>query len=192
MGIRIALACLLFVGCEAGDRDPHEGRMGDYSYGGQIAADGTVKKRANARGEDVAPADFSGAFVWADYAAPWCPPCIPQARVIAEVDRDYRDEEVVFLSVITSVTVPHRTDPTPATARAWAKRFGLDPERVVAATDLWGTTVPMHVLYSPEGQTLYVSTGGLGAPRIREVIERRMADWKAWRDTGAFADWMRP
>ena len=188
----IALACLLFVGCEAAHRDPPEGRMSDRSYGGQIAADGTVKKRVNALGKDVAPTDFAGVFVWADYAAPWCQPCIPQARAIARLDRAYGDEQVVFLTVITSATAGRRTDPTPDTAKAWAKRFGLVPERVVAATDLWGTIIPMHVLYSPEGQTLHVSTGGLSASQIRDILERYMGDWKEWRETGTTADWMRP
>ena len=72
----------------------------------------------------------------------------------------------------------------------WARRFGLDPRRVLAA-DLWTMTIPHHILLSPKGQTLYRTKGQLSEEQIRVMLQRYMNDWKDWDKSGSVADWMR-
>ena len=62
-------------------------------------------------------------------------------------------------------------------------------ERVVAATNLWSWTFPTHILYSPEGQTLYRSTGYLSADQIND-LSRYMQDWDEWSRNGR-RQWMK-
>src|SRR5213592_4972457 len=124
--------------------------MNDRSYAGQVSPSG-VTRRVNAGGNMVAIEEFRGHFVWADYAAPWCQPCIPQAQAIKQVETSL-GERVVFLTVMTSASEEYASIPDRQTAKAWANRFGLNPERVVAATNLWAWTIPTHILFSPEGQ----------------------------------------
>src|SRR5438552_15910714 len=100
---RAMLLCLLILGARCVGKkqldDLYVGNMNDSSYAGQVAPGG-VTRRVNADGNMVAIEEFKGHFVWADYAAPWCQPCIPQAQAIKEVERSSGDR-VVFLTVMT-------------------------------------------------------------------------------------------
>jgi thiol-disulfide isomerase/thioredoxin len=159
--------------------------MADTSYYGQR---GTLS-RLNAKGELVALEQFAGRFIWAEYAAPWCGPCEPQARDARAVARS-AGPEVVFLTVMTSDMGGYGDPATPATAAKWAARFGLDPEKVLAA-DLTAMTIPKHILFSPDGHVLLERTGQIFAGEIRSTLSRYMADWKEWDETAKPAEWMR-
>ncbi|MDX1740899.1 MAG: hypothetical protein R3178_06380, partial [Rhodothermales bacterium] len=161
------------IGCESDH--PYEGVMDDVSYAGQVKPE-NVKMRVNAKGRPVAVSEFRGRFVWADYAAPWCSPCTPQSRVIRRLQDRYVGN-VVFLTVMTSETPGPEGRPDQSTARSWASRFRLDPELVVAADDLYGRIIPSHMLYSPEGHTLFTYTGSMSESQIIEVLTQRMSDW---------------
>ncbi len=183
--ISLAWSC----GSSRGDKTPgHErvGLMSDRSY-----FNGRDKPpRISASGNQIATAQFEGKFLWADYAAPWCSPCGPQSRIIAQLD-DSMDESIVFLTVMTSETGGYGHPATRQTAQRWAGTHRLDPDLLVAATDLTSVTIPRHIFYSPEGQMLFIKTGTMSAAEIRDVITERSADWKAWKETGKLARWMR-
>lgn len=182
----------LFLICGCGEErpdNPYIGNMSDFSYGGQRKSEGVIH-RVNANGEMVSVVEFEGSFLWADYAAPWCKPCVAQAQVIKRLENAFGDE-VVFLTVMTSTSPEFQSIPTQETARAWSQRFGLNPHRVLAATNLWGMVIPTHILYSPEGQTLYRITGYMPADQIKSILSRYMKDWKNWSENAVIADWMR-
>ena len=190
MAIAVIGYCLV-QGCgkSASNHNPYVGNMNDFSYSGQWTEDACVY-RMNALGEEVCVAEFREWFVWVDYAAPWCKPCSSQAKVIKPLEDELGDQ-AFFLTVITSANAEYQSIPTQQTAKGWAQRFGLNPARVVAATDKWGMTIPTHILFSPTGQTLYRAQGFHTNKQIREIMDRYMRDWENWSDTGAVADWMR-
>lgn len=186
----LCLSPALGCGAARSEKTPgheHVGRMSDRSY-----YNGRDKPpRISAGGGEVAMAQFEGTSLWADYAAPWCAPCGPQSRVIAQLDGSIMDDSVVFLTVMTSETGGYGHPATRRTAQRWASAHRLDPDLVVAATDLTSVTIPRHILYSPEGQMLFIRTGSMTAAQIRDVIAERSADWKAFKETGKLARWMR-
>jgi thiol-disulfide isomerase/thioredoxin len=187
----IIAAILVITGC-GGDRspdNPYIGNMDDRSYSGQITPD-QVMYRLSASGKKVSVAEFKGRFVWADYAGPWCQPCVTQAQALKSLEGAFGDR-VVFFTVMTSSSAEYEDIPTQQTAGAWAQRFGLNPDRVVVATNLWAWTVPTHILYSPEGHTLYRSTGYLPADEIQRLLNRYIIDWEKWSRAGEKAEWMR-
>jgi thiol-disulfide isomerase/thioredoxin len=190
MAFSIISICLV-QGCgkSASNDNPYVANMSDFSYSGQLTDDGCVY-RVNALGEEVCVAEFQDRFVWVDYSAPWCNPCISQAKVINQLE-DELEDAAVLLTVITSETAEFQSIPTRKTARLWAHRFRLDPARVVVATNRWGMTIPAHILYSPTGQTLYRAKGFHSKDQIREIMERYMRDWRNWSENGAVADWMK-
>ena len=98
-------------------------------------------------------------------------------------------EEIVFLTVMTGKSNAYNDHATVATAKDWARRHQLDPERVIAA-ELWFKTIPEHRFYSPEGHTLFVHVGYLSAEQIREVMAYYKTDWERWSETGQRAKWM--
>ena len=167
---------------------PYVGNMDDYTYSGQKSDEGCVY-RVNGHGEEVCVAEFEGHFVWADYAAPWCGPCAAQAKIIKALETELADE-VVFLTVITSAKNEFQSIPTQETAKAWARRFGLDPAKVVAATNRWGMTIPTHILFSPTGQTLYRAVGFLSKEQLQEIMAAYIQDWENWSENGTEAEWM--
>jgi thiol-disulfide isomerase/thioredoxin len=186
---RAAVVLLIFVtGCGEAD-DPYVGVMSDTSYGGQVTAERT-KHRVSANGRKVAISGFRGRYVWADSAAPWCSPCIPQSQTIRRL-QDSVGESVIFLTVMTSETPGHADIPDQGTALSWSKRFGLNPDHVVAAKDQYGRIIPSHMLFSPEGHTLYAATGLMSESQIREVLTQYMRDWDEWSQTAHRFKWMR-
>jgi thiol-disulfide isomerase/thioredoxin len=160
------------------------GDMTDLSYNGQRED----VQRPNAHGKPVALEQFAGRFVWTDYAAPWCGPCLAQTRNILSVERSL-EEEVVFLTIMTSEMRGYGHPATPKTATRWADRFGLEPERVLA-DDLATMTIPKHRLFSPDGQLLFEKTGLMSADRILATLTRYMNDWREWKEFGTMAEWM--
>ncbi len=187
----IPLVGLYLLGCGDGVEPGVPEGLGDYvgnltdvSYLNRRGKPG----RPSASGTPVALTDFQGSFVWAEYAAPWCGPCGPQAKTIGKLDG--KIDGLVFLTIVTSEQGGYGHPATQATASRWAGTHGLDPARVVAA-DLTALTVPRHILYSPRGQVLFAREGTMDEAEIRTVAAQRMADWQTWADTDVKAEWMR-
>ncbi len=160
------------------------GNMNDTSYS-QVR---TQAPRSNALGEPVAMPDFAGRFIWAEYAATWCKTCAWQTPQTRKAEQQAA-EDMVFLTVMTGKSTKYNDHATVATAKAWSERFGLRPERVVAA-ELWFKTVPEHRLYSPRGHTLFVHVGALSTEQIGQVIAYYRPGWEHWSKTGTPAEWM--
>jgi thiol-disulfide isomerase/thioredoxin len=125
----------------------------------------------------VGLSQFAGRFVWVDYAAPWCGPCLRQAPAIKRLEHAYGDK-VVFLTVLTSDDKPGAPS-NRYTARRWANQYNLDPTRVVAGSE-WQRVIPQHGVFSPLGQTLYWEVGLHSEGQIRSVLAQTMGDWDVW------------
>jgi hypothetical protein len=149
--------------------------MRDTSY-----ARGRDVERVNARGSPVRWRDYAGQFLWVEYAAPWCGICAQQTSEL----RDLRPPNTAMVTVMTSEMGGYGHPATPATAAAWAERYGLDPDRVIAA-DLTSLSVPRHLLFSPEGHTLFARAGYMSRQEIDAVIKARQADWRLWMESEA-------
>ena len=122
-----------------------------------------------------------GQFVWADYAAPWCGPCKQQSRDIRQLEAR-GDADVVFLTVMTSDMQGYGDPATRETAARWSSAHGLEPTRVLAA-DLTATTIPKHILFSPDGQVLFEKTGQMAAGEIQSTLARCKQEWQTWKST---------
>ena len=191
----LATATLLAAGCD--DPGPVKrswgrmrglenvvGNMNDVSY-----SQTRNKERPNASNEQVRMPQFEGRFVWVDYAATWCQPCVWQTQQTKKVEPEL-EGEVVFVTIMTGKSDKYDDHATVETAKAWSSRFGLAPERVLAAK-LWSKTVPEHRLFSPQGHTLFVHVGALTKEQMKSVIDYYRNGWKGWAETGELAEWMR-
>lgn len=170
----IALLCLILLAC-GGDRpqpgaggDPYLGNLADTSY-----ANRRGKAFPTAAGGELRLDDHEGRWVWVDFAAPWCPPCVPQSQVMLSLESRLPDD-VVVLTLLTSDDDP-MTPATPATARAWAGRFGLRADRVAVCGET--RFLPSHMLFSPRGQLLLWREGLMPADEILGAIREQRAAW---------------
>ncbi len=175
-----AAMLLLLAACDRDETLPGlAGRvdMGDTSY-----ARGRDVERVNARGGSVRWRDYAGQFLWVEYAAPWCGICAQQTPEL----RGIQPPNTEMVTVMTSEMGGYGHPATRATAAAWAERYGLDPDKVIAA-DLTSLSVPRHLLFSPEGHTLFARDGYMSGQEVDAVISARQADWRVWKDSGARA-----
>lgn len=125
----------------------------------------------DATGTQVSLSDYTGNYLWVDYAAEWCSYCEPQTRTLQGVERHYGDR-IVFLTVITG-TEKVMESPSASTAMKWVKRFNLDPYRVLAKFST--NTLPYHVLYSPSGEILHQSSGLYSASMITGILKTHIS-----------------
>jgi len=146
------------------------------------------KPRFNALNKPVSISQFEGKFVWGEYAAPWCSPCVWQAPQTQKVEKALGDR-IVFLTTMTSRGHKYNDHATVETAKEWANRFKLNPEHVLAA-ELWYKTIPEHRFFSPMGHTLFVHVGTLSAEQIKATISFYKKDWENWNKTKKPAPWM--
>ncbi|MFK7956310.1 MAG: TlpA family protein disulfide reductase [Lysobacterales bacterium] len=126
----------------------------------------------NALGESVSLADFSGQYIWVDYAAEWCAACVPQSGTIRSLDGRVT-ENVAFVTVMASEIGGYGHPATQETAARWARSLSLQPSRVLA-TDFSAMTLPQHALFSPSGEQLMRHTGQLSAQQIRQSLSSHM------------------
>jgi len=184
IGIAFAIAGLLGA-CIEIKPVALEGSAGDMSSRNYSQSEPI--ERVTASGATRVWSDYSGEFVWAEYAAPWCgtsPRQSGEMRALASFP------EVRRVTVLTSEMGGYGHPATQATAASWASRFGLDPEHVIAAS-LSHQRVPRHILFSPEGHCLYDEVGFLSASQVEELLRQRVVDWQRWKATGELAPWMR-
>ena len=173
---------VLVVSCSGGGDDPLVGNMEDFSYMGRRG----VPYGPSATGESVDLAAFQGKYIWVDYSAPWCGPCVSQAPTIRRLEHAY-DGKVVFLTILVSDASP-RTPANRATARQWASRHQLDAAHVAAGREAV-RYIPTHILFSPMGQTLFRKSGVFSEGQIRSTLEDalprasclRRSDTTLWR-----------
>jgi len=147
--------------------------MEDFSYGGRR---GDISG-STAAGESIRVDQFSGRFVWVDYSAPWCGPCVRQASIMRKVEHAYAGK-AVFLTAIISENDP-RTPATEHTARRWASQFKLDPAHVIASEEN-ARYIPTHIVFSPMGQTLYFKSGVHSETEIRAQLDHAIRVWDNW------------
>ena len=163
--------------------------MTDQFYGGPVTP-GAEFRRLDANGNAVSMSQFAGRFVWADYAASWCQPCVSQSQAIAALEKT-GSSKMTYLTILTGKSSTYDDVPDVSTAKSWTKRFGLESDHVLVATNLWSRTIPHHLLFSPDGQMLYKSTGAMSGAQIQSTASRFIEDWTAWKETGNLSPWMK-
>jgi hypothetical protein len=126
----------------------------------------------NALGEPVTLRQFTGKYVWIDYAAEWCAACGPQSRTIRSLVHA-PPERVVFLTIMTSEIGGYGHPATRDTAFRWAKRLSLEPDKVLAA-DATAMMLPQHALFSPSGKELFRHVGNMTAADIRKALAEKI------------------
>jgi thiol-disulfide isomerase/thioredoxin len=143
-------------------------QMLDVFSGSDPANNTRTRSRSyiNATGMEVSLSDYTGNYLWVDYAAEWCSYCEPQTRTLKGLEEKYGDK-LTFLTVVTG-TGTVMEPPTADTAMNWARRFDLDTNKVLAYFST--NRLPYHILYSPSGTILFQGSGLYNAGKITNVL----------------------
>ena len=132
----------------------------------EIAPQITSEAYIDATGMEVSLSKYYGDYLWVDYAAEWCGYCTSQTSTIKSLEQNYADK-LVFLTVVAG-TDKVMDPPTADTAMNWARRFNLNPTKVLAQFST--NTLPYHILYSPSGKILYQGSGLFNASQISNIL----------------------
>jgi peroxiredoxin len=101
--LRIALAvsvlALCVWGCrsQAGTTDNQSEPLQATGGGPRIKAPNFTLK--DLKGQAVSLSDFKGKTVFLDFWATWCPPCVASTPAVDKLAQDYKDKNVVVLSI---------------------------------------------------------------------------------------------
>ncbi len=146
----------------------------------QASADGSaypellrVFEMPSVDGRNLGPRSFPGQVVLVDFWATWCTPCHLQARILAELHKEYRDRGVQFLAVSVGEEretvirfVGDRPFPYPV---LYDEPGRLGFEAGVVA-------LPTLMVMSQNGEITFLREGITSGRELREVLDGLLAD----------------
>lgn len=124
-------------------------------------------------GNKVALADLKGKYIYIDVWATWCKPCIAQIPDLKQLEHDYRNENIAFVSI--SVDKPKAKEKW----KAMVKKKGLAGIQLFADNgfdsefiDTFGiSSIPSFILIDPEGKIVQRRTSKPSAQKIRTTFD---------------------
>ena len=138
------------------------------------------------RGELHSLYEFRGQPIVLDLSAIWCPPCIVEADTLENMNQQYRDRGVRFLTVLADEDdqlLNWSGRPTPAECRNWGDRGGTNPDHtfpcwvdpVGGAQQAWPkfnkfSAFPTNVVLDAGLRVVY-SGAGYNEPAIRATLD---------------------
>lgn len=121
-------------------------------------------------GNQMNLADFRGRYVYLDFWATWCGPCIKELPNLKNLAKKYADLQVIGISLDTSVD--------PGSMKEFAKNNGIEFPLVIdsyqdkqIADRYKVSSIPFSVLIDPDGKILYKALRG---EEMIDVIGRAM------------------
>lgn len=141
---------------------------------GQPAADFSLKRFDT--GEAVKLSDFKGKTVLLNFFATWCGPCKGETPGFVKVYDEYKNKDVVFLSVDTG---ERGNDPN-ALVSAFAKQYEvtwpivMDEKQDAVKTAYGVRGIPTNVVINKEGNITYYRSGGIPETKLKNELNRAM------------------
>ncbi len=124
-------------------------------------------------GDSLALADLKGSYLYIDFWATWCKPCIAEIPALQEVEKHYHDRNIRFLSV----SVDRAGD-----VEKWkefVRDYPLSGLQVIAGAGshellkkAWNIDlIPRFVLLDPDGRMLKANAPRPSDPRLRVLLD---------------------
>jgi peroxiredoxin len=119
----------------------------------------------DAHGDDFDLVALRGRPVWLTFATRHSPHCAATAKTMSKLAKGSAPPELVFVL---------GADENVERARAWAERYDLDPERVLAGhPDIFPMgAVPHHIFIDRSGRIVEVRSGRLSEDVARRILKR--------------------
>ncbi len=167
----IGVITLLVAGCGDSGADQPIGVITPVTLEvGKAAPDFTL---AGPDGESVSLSDFRGKFVYIDFWASWCQPCLRALPGLKRIWSEFESEEFIILGVSQDHV-----------ERDWTSFLNSEPDIGWAhvydsrgsVADLYGVRgIPHTFLVDPDGIVLESKIGGTGETQLREDLDSLLA-----------------
>lgn len=126
----------------------------------------------DANGKKRKLSDFKGKVVLVDVWATWCPPCKREIPYLQELEKEFANKNIVFLSVSFD------TDRTAWKNMLKDKNMGgvqlISYRKGPLVTDYEITAVPQFMLFSKTGKTVNINTPRPSEPALKQLLEAEL------------------
>jgi len=122
-------------------------------------------------GNLVSLADFKGSYVYVDVWATWCGPCKYEIPFLIQLEKDYHDANIVFMSVSVD------TDNAKQKWIDMIKEKGMGGVQLFASgwnkicEDYAINGIPRFMLFDPKGNVISVDAARPSSEEIREIFD---------------------
>ena len=122
-------------------------------------------------GNIVSLSDFKGNYVYVDVWATWCGPCRYEIPFLAELEKDYHDANIIFLSVSVDFE---------AAKQSWmnmVKEKNMEGVQLFASgwsqicQDYGINSIPRFMLFDPKGNVISTNAPRPSSEKIREIFD---------------------
>ncbi|MCA5004320.1 TlpA family protein disulfide reductase [Sphingobacterium bovistauri] len=154
---------------KAGDEQMKSSIMRDFKNLIYTSAGSNIPevKFKNIAGNDVSLADFKGKYVYIDLWASWCVPCIKEIPFLHELEKEYKDKDIVFVSI----SLDNNKDDwrkKVAELKLEGNQWELGDSNYDKLMNVTG--IPHFILYSPEGKLLQYKAPRPSSNEIKKLF----------------------
>ncbi len=123
-------------------------------------------------GNEISLSDFNGKLVYVDTWASWCGPCVAEIPALKQLEKDYHDKDIVFMSV----SVDNKKDD-------WLRMM---EEKQLDGIQLWADGwsqitkdyaifgIPRFMLFSADGKVISTDAPRPSSADIRDLIDKNL------------------
>ena len=136
---------------------------------------------SNVEGETVKLKDFRGKYVYLDFWATWCKPCIKSMQVMKQIHPKYQDN-VEFISINIDERKKRFDKHMEVFSYPWTVLYAGSNESIIDAYDI--VVIPLYYLIDPNGKLIqspaFSPGGGIEATFSRLFNSETKEEIKIW------------
>jgi thiol-disulfide isomerase/thioredoxin len=121
----------------------------------------------NINGENVSLSDFKGKYVFIDFWATWCGPCLAEIPAYTKMVKDYKGRNIVFISMSVDKEKPKWEAKVKADKFEWIQIH--DPIKV--NKNYLVMYIPTFTLIDPEGKIVNARCPRPSNPELRKIFD---------------------
>ena len=124
-------------------------------------------------GNMISLSDFKGSYVYVDVWATWCGPCRYEIPFLLQLEEDYHDANIVFMSVSVDTENAKQkwVDMIKDENMGGVQLISTDGWKSQIMKDYAINSIPRFMLFDPDGNVISVNAARPSSDEIREIFD---------------------